>query len=293
LGFAGLVRFTIASGGGANNSIRPERDATLDRPVMINQPWLRQRLTELKLGFMFLTRLPLRHDAAVAKGELAQALWVAPLAGVVVALIGALVFSAALALNVPLLPAAVLTVAATVAVTGGLHEDGLADVADGFGGGATRERKLEIMRDSRIGTYGVSALILSFMLRVCAIAELGDDAAVVAALIAAHAGGRACIPLFMQIVPAARTDGLAADAGVPPSEVSFAAAAIGIAALIVGLGIKAAILSVVLLAAAGALIAWLSWRQIQGQTGDVLGALEQSGEMIVLLVAAALVAMPR
>ena len=81
---------------------------------------LRQRLTELKLGFVFLTRLPLRHDAPVAKGDLAQSLWSAPLVGVVVALAGAIVFAVALALHVPLLPAAVLTVATTMVLTGAL-----------------------------------------------------------------------------------------------------------------------------------------------------------------------------
>jgi adenosylcobinamide-GDP ribazoletransferase len=260
---------------------------------MIDQLWLRQRLTDLKLGFVFLTRLPLTHDAPVAKGELSQALWTAPLVGIVVALAGAIVFSVALALHVPPLPAAVLTVAVTTVLTGALHEDGLADVADGFGGGATRERKLEIMRDSRIGTYGVCALILSFMLRVGAIVELGDNAAVLPALIAAHAGSRACIPVFMRIVPPARADGLSADAGAPSSAVSLAAALIGAIALIACLGIKAGIVALLLLAAVGVFIAWLCQRQIQGQTGDVLGALEQAGEMIVLLVAAAIIAIPR
>ena len=116
-------------------------------------------------------------------------------------------------MHLPPLPAAALAVAATVAVTGALHEDGLADVADGFGGGATRERKLEIMRDSRIGTYGVCALILSFILRISALTNLGDPALVTAVLVAAHAAARAPIPAFMRLVPAARTDGLSADAG--------------------------------------------------------------------------------
>jgi adenosylcobinamide-GDP ribazoletransferase len=260
---------------------------------MIEQLRLQQRLTELKLGFMFLTRLPLTHDAPVAKGELSQALWTAPLVGIVVGLAGAIVFSVAVAFRLPLLPAAVLAVAVTTVMTGALHEDGLADVADGFGGGATRERKLEIMRDSRIGTYGVCALILSFMLRVGAIVELGDNAAVLPALIAAHAGSRACIPLFMQIVSPARADGLSADAGAPSSAVSLAAVLLGAVVLMACLGIKAGIIALLLLTGAGAFLAWLCWRQIQGQTGDVLGALEQAGEMIVLLVAAAIIAIPR
>src|SRR5262245_33669434 len=160
---------------------------------MIDELWLRRRLIELKLGFIFLTRLPLIHNEPVAKGELAQALWTAPVVGVVVALAGAVVYAVATALHVPPLAAAALTVAATVLLTGGLHEDGLADVADGFGGGNTRERKLEIMRDSRIGTYGVCALILSFILRIGALVNLGDPAHVALALLAAHAGGRAGI----------------------------------------------------------------------------------------------------
>ena len=117
--------------------------------------------------------------------------------------------------------------------------------------------------------------------------------AVLAALVAAHAGGRAAIPLFMRIVPPARADGLSTDAGMPSPAVSLAAVVIGAAALLVGLGIKAGIVALLLLAGTGAFVAWLSWRHIQGQTGDVLGALEQAGEMIVLLIAAAIAATPR
>jgi adenosylcobinamide-GDP ribazoletransferase len=95
------------------------------------------------------------------------------------------------------------------------------------------------------------------------------------------------------MVPPARADGLSADAGAPSSAVSIAAALIGAIALTACLGIKAGIVALMLLAAAGVFMAWLCRRQIQGQTGDVLGALEQAGEMIVLLVAAAFIAIPR
>src|SRR5437868_1519353 len=129
-------------------------------------------VADLKAALMFFTRLPIPNGAAMEEGALARATWAAPVAGVVVGLIGALVYWIAWKLNVPPLPSAVLALAATVAVTGALHEDGLADVADGFGGGKTIERKLEIMRDSRIGTYGVCALILSFMLRAGALSAI-------------------------------------------------------------------------------------------------------------------------
>jgi len=249
--------------------------------------WLQRRLIELKIGFIFLTRLPVVHNEPMAQGDLSRALWTAPVVGFAVALVGAAVYAVAHALHVPPFPAAALAVCATLVLTGGLHEDGLADVADGFGGGGTRERKLEIMRDSRIGTYGVCALAMSFILRVGALASLGDASLVAAALIAAHAAGRAGIPAFMQLVPPARADGLSADAGTPPGSSSLAAALLGAVALIACLGWGAGLLALLLLAAAFAFMSWLCRRQIHGQTGDVLGALEQAGEVIVLLAASA------
>ena len=254
---------------------------------MTEDLWLQRRVNDLKIGFIFLTPLPLVLKRPIAKGELSQALWTAPVVGAAVGLIGASVYGVAQSLHLPPLPAAALAVTATVAVTGALHEDGLADVADGFGGGATRERKLEIMRDSRIGTYGVCALVLSFILRVCALANLGDPALVTAALVSAHAVARAPIPAFMRLISAARTDGLSSDAGRGQQAASIAAILLGLAVLLIGLGFAAGFVAVILLCAGFGLMAWLCIRQIGGQTGDVLGALEQFGEIVVLLVAAA------
>ena len=255
--------------------------------VMADDSFAHRCLTDLSIGLSFLTRLPLAPPHPVAKGELSAALWCAPLVGIVVGLGGAAVYGLASALHLPPWPTAVLAVAATVLLTGGLHEDGLADVADGFGGGASRERKLEIMRDSRIGTYGVCALVVSFMLRVGALANLGEPSLVAAALVAAHAAGRATMPAFMARVPPARSDGLSAEAGQPPSSSSTVALLIGLVPLLIALGLGLSVLTVLLLAAGSGLLAWLCRRQIGGQTGDVLGALEQAGEIIVLLVAAA------
>ena len=109
-----------------------------------------------------------------------------------------------------------------------LHEDALADTADGFGGGQTREQRLHIMRDSRTGAYGVCALALSILLRVSALASLADTALVVPALIAAHAGARAVMPAFMLFVPPARPTacrsppaGRQAGARLPPRSWEF------------------------------------------------------------------------
>src|ERR1700759_1370209 len=111
--------------------------------------------------------------------------------------LGGIAYAIASALALPALAAALIAIAATALVTGALHEDGLADTADGFGGGATREMKLEIMRDSRIGTFGVLALIFSVGLRAIAIADTGTRWHVFAALIAAHTLSRGVLPAAM------------------------------------------------------------------------------------------------
>jgi adenosylcobinamide-GDP ribazoletransferase len=255
--------------------------------IMVFPDWVRQRTAELNICAIFLTRMPLPMPATIVQGEMSRALWTAPVVGGAIGAVGGAVYWLMHILHVPDLPAAALAVVATVAVTGALHEDGLADVADGFGGGATRERKLEIMRDSRIGTYGVCALVLSFMLRIGVLASLGRPALVAMALIAAHAAARAPMPAFMRLVPPARADGMSAQAGEPPRASAVAAAVLGIAVLMVCLGLAAGLVAALLVACGFAAMAGICRRQIGGQTGDVLGALEQLGEVVVLLVAAA------
>jgi adenosylcobinamide-GDP ribazoletransferase len=242
---------------------------------------------DLRAALMFFTRLPIPSAAPMEEGALARATWAAPMAGIVVGLVGALVYWIAWKFSLPPLPAAMLALAATVAVTGALHEDGLADVADGFGGGKTVERKLEIMRDSRIGTYGVCALILSFMLRASALAAIADPKLIAFALVAAHAASRATLPAFMTVVPPARTDGLSASAGTPPNESVGIAAAIGIIMLALMLGIGSGIIALIFVLLGFVVLWWLCERQVNGQTGDVLGTLQQTGEILILLTAAA------
>jgi adenosylcobinamide-GDP ribazoletransferase len=235
----------------------------------------------------FCTRIPLGILAG-DKPDLARASWAMPVAGALVGAAGALAYWVAFRLGVPPLAVAALAIAVTLLMTGCLHEDGLADTADGFGGGATRERKLEIMRDSRIGTFGVCALIVSFALRWSALASIAAPLQVAAALIGAHVAARAVLPAFMRLVPTARTDGLAAQAGRPPLESAIVAVVIGIVVLGIALGVVGAVWAIILLALAAAFMAWLATRQIGGQTGDVLGTVEQIGEIIVLLIAAGL-----
>jgi adenosylcobinamide-GDP ribazoletransferase len=247
---------------------------------------LNQVAADVAAALLFSTRLPLPRAATITGTDIARASWALPVAGAIVGLIAAAVYWLARLADVPPFPAAGLTVVASLVVTGCLHEDGLADVADSFGASA-RERKLEIMRDSKIGTYGVCALFMSLLLRSSALASIAEPELAAPVLVAAHMAGRAGMPLFMRLVPPARADGLSVGVGTPPRASATAAVLIGIVALAVGLGPAAGVCAFALIAAGFASLAWLSVRQIGGQTGDVLGALEQIGEIVVLLVAAA------
>jgi adenosylcobinamide-GDP ribazoletransferase len=247
---------------------------------------LNQLASDLKAAVLFCTRLPIPHAATITGVDIARASWAFPIAGGIVGLIAAGVYWLAGLAGLPSLPSAGLTVAATLVVTGCLHEDGLADVADAFGG-HTRERKLEIMRDSRVGTYGACALSMSLLLRAGALASIAAPAVAAPVLVAAHMAARGGMPLFMWLVPPARVDGLAVGVGRPPPVSIVAAMLLGVIALFLGLGPAAGLCAAALLAAVLALLAWLCIRQFGGQTGDVLGAVEQLGEILMLLVAAA------
>ena len=245
---------------------------------------LRSVVDDLIINLAFYTRLPLACGL-IEGSELARASWAAPLAGAIVGLLGAVAYGLARAGQLPPWPAAAIAIAVTLAVTGCLHEDGLADVADALGG-TSRERKLEIMRDSRIGTYGASALIASIALRISALASLTTPASAAIALIVAHMAGRAAIPGFMMLIPPARAEGLSAGAGPAPGASAAVAAAVGIVALMAGLPLRSALLALVAVTAALFVMARLSIKHFGGQTGDVLGAVEQCVEIVVLLSAA-------
>ncbi|AZO00338.1 adenosylcobinamide-GDP ribazoletransferase [Mesorhizobium sp. M9A.F.Ca.ET.002.03.1.2] len=243
----------------------------------------RQVLDDIALCLVFFTRLPL--PVVDLRGRnLAAAIWAAPVVGLAVALIGAVVYAVATKLGLAAGPAAALALAATLLATGCLHEDGFSDVADGFGGGKTREKKLEIMRDSRIGTYGACALGVSLLIRWSVLSEFASPAQVFWALIAAHAASRGLLGAFMHLLPPARSDGLSADAGTVSAEAAGIGAMLGAVALL-ALGLGGAIASLVLLGLLFTAFRALCLNQIGGQTGDTVGALQQLGEIAILLVA--------
>jgi adenosylcobinamide-GDP ribazoletransferase len=245
-------------------------------------------MQDLRIAVSLCTRLPVAPAKPLADGDIARASWAFPVAGLLIGLIATAVYWLADRLHIPSQAGSTLVLATTVLFTGAMHEDGLADTADGFGGGRTREKKLEIMRDSRIGTYGACALGLSLLLRWSALSALDDVRSVAIALIVAHVAARAMLPVFMNLVPPARSEGLSSGAGQPPPASVAIALALGIITLALALGAGAMLKGVIVLAAIGLLFAWLAISQIGGQTGDVLGAVEQTAEAALLLIVAAL-----
>ena len=255
--------------------------------MIVNLDRDRDWLGELFACLGFFTRLPMPAYRLAPDG-FGQALWAAPLAGLVPAIAATFVLTSTHALDLPPLACAGLALAATLLITGALHEDGLADVADGFGGGSTRERKLEIMKDSRIGTYGVTALGLSLLLRASLMAALVPYGmwAILGALAAAQCASRSPLAYTMRKLPNAREHGVSAGVGRVPKESAMLALAIGFIALL-PLGLGHAILAALLLALIAIALHRLALKQIGGQTGDVLGAIQQTGEVAMLIVAVA------
>lgn len=233
------------------------------------------------LALSLLTRLPLRlSDAAFARS--AHAAWAYPLVGLVTGSIGCAAAWLALWIGLPVWCAAILALAAGLLVTGAMHEDGLADCADGFWGGWDPAMRLKIMSDSQIGTYGVLALGVITALRFGAISTLVLNSGWELALIAVHVASRSVMPVLMLALPHARKAGLSHLVGTVPLRSAIISGGFGALALLVAFG--ASVVPMTLLAAAVTLgVGLLAKRKIRGQTGDVLGASQQLAETALLL----------
>ena len=243
-------------------------------------------LADFAAALAFLTRIPAPRPVGHA-GLLADAAWAFPLVGAGIGAVCALVFLLTQLFRLGDWPAALLAVVAGLALTGALHEDGLADTADGFFGGHDREQRFAIMRDSRHGTFGVLAIVLSVLLRAAALAEIGEVVQGGLALIAAHAASRAALPLAMCILAPARSEGLAARAGRPRLPLAIAALVIGLTIALSALGPERGAMAIVLAGSALFGLGVMAQHRIGGHTGDVLGAFQQIGEIVILLTAAA------
>ena len=237
---------------------------------------------DLLSAFALLTRLPLPNHRGTGAGSA----WAWPLVGAVLGACGAALASGALWLGVTPGVTAVLVLALGAMLTGGLHEDGLSDTADGLFGGWTRDRRLEIMKDSRVGSYGVLALVLVTLARWSALTALlvyGDHWA---ALVATGAISRAPMALVMALLPNARGSGLSHATGRPAPGVAVVALglATGLALAVLG---WSALGPLVVAAGIMVVLSVVALRKIGGQTGDILGALQQLVEAGCLTALAA------
>jgi adenosylcobinamide-GDP ribazoletransferase len=241
----------------------------------------------------FLTVLPTPQSTDAPEPDwLARAIKYFPLVGAGIGLISAIVFLIASEFWPPTI-SALLAVATSIAITGALHEDGLADTADSFGGGWSIEKRLAIMKDSRIGTYGALALGIGVALRVAALATLPISVAA-AALIAAHAAARAVPGFVINRLPysgdTAAMKVSYAETFVRSSELTLALVIAALAAIPLAFITMASVAVGLLLGAAFAILLtrW-SRRLLGGYTGDVLGAIEQLFEIGFLLGVAAMI----
>jgi adenosylcobinamide-GDP ribazoletransferase len=234
----------------------------------------------------FLTRVPVGGGERRPE-ELAGFVPWFPVVGAGVGLAVAATYAASRML-LPPLPAATLAVVAGIGLTGAFHEDGLGDTADAFAGGWDRDSTVRILKDPRLGTFGVLAVAASLLLRVGAVAALAPGAAL-AALPAAHALSRAAAVATMAALPAAGGSGLSASyLRALSRRRALAGAAAGVAVALALLGVTA-LWAAAAAALAALLLGRLALRRIGGVTGDVLGAVQQLGEILVLLAAAAAV----
>jgi adenosylcobinamide-GDP ribazoletransferase len=247
------------------------------------------------LALRFLTRLPVPFVRTVDPPPLREAMYMFPVVGALVGVIVAGALILAHLLRLPDLFCALFALAVSAMLTGAFHEDGLADVADGFGGGATREDRLEIMKDSRIGTYGTLILIITVLARATLLAALLKLPALAILVLVAGAAAfsRALMVDLLWATRPARPGGLAVLAGQPSRNVTLLALAIGGLGAGIGgtlsLSLEASVLALVAGGLALAVVRGLAMRKIGGQTGDVCGAGQMMSETAMLSVYAAAV----
>lgn len=238
-----------------------------------------------RLAVGFLTRIPVRV-APPSDDQMAASRRYFAVVGLLVGAIAALFYAIAV-LWLPTSVSVMLTLLLSVALSGGFHEDGLADTFDGIAGGYTPARRLEIMKDSRIGSYGALALAGSLMLRYLSLDALADhSAAVITALIVAAGMSRGAAVTMMAVLPYARLNDSKVEAlGTHPRSIDLVV--LWGSAIVPALWLCGPGLTLVLLLGLALLLALLgTWfkRRLKGYTGDCLGATQQGAELVILLL---------
>lgn len=235
---------------------------------------------DILAAFSLLTRLPVPVDHTRSGERAAVATWAYPIVGAAVGALSGLAVSIAMALLLPSGMAAAIGVLVAVALTGAMHEDGLADCADGFWGGHDRERRLEIMKDSSIGAYGAVVLMIFLLAEWSAIEALVFSSPI---LTFAGIGAVSRLPmvLAMWVMPNARKNGLAAGVGMPPTVAVQIATGITLAIAMITLS-WAGIGAMIFAGLAALIVGAIANAKIEGYTGDVLGAMQKCAALAAL-----------
>ncbi len=249
---------------------------------------------ELISSLTFLTRLPIPFARTLDLPPLTQSMRLFAVAGAIIGALNGLVLVGLQALNLPSLLCAALTCMFGLLITGGLHEDGLADSADGLFGGKTREDRLLIMRDSRIGSYGAMAVLTCLLARVASYEALLGFGAIscIAVMAAVGAFSRAMVVDLMWATKSARSDGLSVLAGRPGRNSALLAIFTGGGlALAAGLNLRpeSGVVAVLGAAAVTGLMRRYAMRQIGGQTGDICGATQVLVEITMFVIFLAMI----
>lgn len=251
---------------------------------------------DLRYAVAFLTILPVAPSrrAAEIEGEqasgdcLRRSTVFFPLVGAGIGLVAGLMLIGAFELGLQPLSCALIGLASAALLTGALHEDGLADFFDGLGASGSAEKRLAVMRDSRIGTFGALAVVFGVGIRASILSSLSSADLAMAALIAGGAASRSMMPIAMRWQRPARTQGLSANAGAPSWPQVTAACAIAFIIALVTVGLWGSLAIGVAVAFAVLLIAMIAQKAFGGQTGDVLGAMQVAAETVALATVAML-----
>jgi len=241
---------------------------------------------DIGAAFGLLTRLPIPVDHQRAGERGARSVWAYPVVGGALGALAGVFGLLLLYLGAPVGVSAAGALAVLILSTGALHEDGIADCADGLGGGRDREQCLEIMRDSRIGAFGAAALALVILARWSAIESLIGAGSLFWPMVAVGAASRLPMVLAMFIMDPARTDGLSSGIGTPPTQAVLAAFFMALLIAVFALGWGG--IAVLFWAGLATLpLLFLAQARIGGQTGDILGGSQQLAEIGALAAAAA------
>lgn len=244
-------------------------------------------IDDARICLIFFTRIPVSWPEDLPRERITRAFQAVPFVGLVIGLIGALTYWLAFTIFAgDLHISATVAVAAQVFATGAFHEDGFTDFFDGLGGGQTRLSKLEIMRDSRIGTYGSVALFFVLLLKIFLLSNIANPIQVGLCLIISGTLARVALVHVMTIIKPAAEDGASAEAGQPTKFEATTATIIG--SVIAGISLLAAfqlgfimptIGAIIGGALGAAIVGFAAHKQLGGQTGDALGASAVAAEL--------------